>query len=57
MRMAHGGIYHWELENGGQKLQMGLPVRFASNELLAIKQAVLSGLASVSSPSGSSRRS
>ncbi len=44
MRMSHGGIYHWELEKGGQKLQMGLPVRFAFNELLAIKQAVLLGL-------------
>ncbi|MHA3737129.1 LysR family transcriptional regulator [Pseudomonas sp. Eth.TT006] len=44
MRMAHGGIYQWELERDGQKLQMDLPVRFASNEMLAIKQAVLSGL-------------
>jgi DNA-binding transcriptional LysR family regulator len=44
MRMPHGGLYHWELEQDGQKLQMELPVRFASNELLAIKQAVLSGL-------------
>lgn len=38
------GLYHWELERDGQKLQVDLPVRFASNELLAIKQAVLSGL-------------
>ncbi|WP_176515513.1 LysR family transcriptional regulator [Pseudomonas faucium] len=44
MRMSHGGIYHWELERDGQKLQMELPVRFAFNELLAIKQAVLMGL-------------
>ncbi|MFZ3283979.1 LysR family transcriptional regulator [Pseudomonas sp.] len=44
MRMAHGGLYHWELERDGQKLQMELPVRFAFNELLAIKQAVVSGL-------------
>ena len=44
MRMAHGGLYHWELERAGQKLQMELPVRFAFNELLAIKQAVVSGL-------------
>jgi DNA-binding transcriptional LysR family regulator len=44
MRMAHGGLYQWELERDGQKLQMDLPVRFASNEMLAIKQAVLLGL-------------
>ncbi|WP_268606129.1 LysR substrate-binding domain-containing protein, partial [Escherichia coli] len=44
MRMSHGGIYQWELAKGGQKLQMDLPVRFALNELLAIKQAVLLGL-------------
>ncbi|WP_176100251.1 LysR family transcriptional regulator [Burkholderia cepacia] len=44
MRMAHGGIYHWELERNGQKLQMDLPVRFALNELAAIKQAILFGL-------------
>lgn len=44
MRMAHGGIYQWELERDGQKLQMDLPVRFVFNELLAIKQAVLLGL-------------
>lgn len=43
MRMSHGGIYHWELEHRGQKLQMDLPVRMALNELLAIKQAVLLG--------------
>jgi len=44
MRMAHGGLYHWELERDGHKLQMDLPVRFSSNELPAIKQATLSGL-------------
>ncbi|MNF57697.1 HTH-type transcriptional regulator DmlR [compost metagenome] len=44
MRMAHGGLYHWELERDGQKLQMEMPVRLAFNELLAIKQAVLLGL-------------
>jgi len=44
MRMSHGGIYHWELEKGGQKLQMDLPVRLALNELSAIKRAVLLGL-------------
>lgn len=44
MRMSHGGIYHWELERGGEKLRMDLPVRLALNELPAIKQAVLLGL-------------
>jgi DNA-binding transcriptional LysR family regulator len=44
MNMSHGGIYHWELEKNGRKLQMDLPVRMALNELAAIKQAVLLGL-------------
>lgn len=44
MRMAHGGIYAWELERKGQKLQMDLPARMVFNELLAIKQAVMLGL-------------
>lgn len=44
MRMSHGGIYQWELERKGQKLQMDLPVRLSFNETLAIKQAVLLGL-------------
>jgi len=44
MRMAHGGLYQWELERDGEKLQMDLPVRFTFNEMLAIKQAVLLGL-------------
>ncbi|WP_178119541.1 LysR family transcriptional regulator [Pseudomonas sp. SCB32] len=44
MRMAHGGIYHWELEKGGQKLQMELPVRMVLNELPAIKRAVVLGM-------------
>lgn len=44
MHMSHGGIYHWELERGGRKLQMDIPVRMALNELSAIKQAVLLGL-------------
>ena len=44
MRMSHGGLYHWELERKGQKLQMDLPVRMSLNETPAIKQAVLQGL-------------
>lgn len=44
MRMSHGGIYHWELERDGEKLQMDLPVRMAFNEWPAIKEAVLQGL-------------
>lgn len=44
MHMSHGGIYHWELEKNGHKLQMDLPVRLALNELTAIKRAVLLGL-------------
>ncbi|MEW9570780.1 LysR family transcriptional regulator [Rhodanobacter sp. Si-c] len=44
MHMSHGGIYQWELEKSGHKLQMDLPVRMALNELAAIKQAVLLGL-------------
>jgi len=44
MRMSHGGIYYWELEKNGERLQMDLPVRMAFNESPAIKQAVLLGL-------------
>jgi DNA-binding transcriptional LysR family regulator len=44
MHMTHGGIYHWELEKDGCKLNMDLPVRMALNELTAIKRAVLLGL-------------
>lgn len=44
MRMSHGGIYHWELEKAGKKLQMDVPARFVLNELPAIKRAVLLGL-------------
>lgn len=44
MRMAHGGLYQWELEQDGEKLQMDLPVRFIFNEMLAVKQAVVMGL-------------
>ena len=44
MRMSHGGIYQWELERNGRKLQMDLPVRMALNEMQAIKQALLLGL-------------
>lgn len=44
MRMAHGGLYEWELGRDGQALQMALPVRMALNEPPAIKQAVLGGL-------------
>ncbi|WAI81739.1 MULTISPECIES: LysR family transcriptional regulator [Achromobacter] len=43
MRMSHGGIYRWELERDGEKLQMDLPVRMAFNELPVIKEAVLQG--------------
>lgn len=44
MRMSHGGIYHWELERKGEKLQMDLPVRMALNETTAIKRAITLGL-------------
>lgn len=44
MRMPHGGVYLWELEKDGQKLQMDVPTRFVLNELPAIKKAVLLGL-------------
>ena len=44
MRMSHGGLYQWELEKGGKKLQMDLPARIALNETLAIKQAIMLGL-------------
>ncbi len=44
MRMSHGGIYHWELEREGQKLQVNMPVRIALNESRAIRQAALNGI-------------
>ncbi|HBT4807915.1 TPA: LysR family transcriptional regulator [Klebsiella variicola subsp. variicola] len=44
MRMPHGGIYHWELENNDQKLRMNIPARLVLNEVTAIKQAILLGL-------------
>jgi len=44
MQMTHGGMYHWELEKDGQKLQVDFPTRIVLNEMTAIKQAVLSGL-------------
>jgi DNA-binding transcriptional LysR family regulator len=43
MRMPHGGIYHWELERGTEKLQMALPASMLLNDLVAIRQAVQLG--------------
>lgn len=44
MRMSHGGIYHWELERDGRKLQVDMPVRITLNESRAIRQAALNGV-------------
>lgn len=44
MRMSHGGIYRWELERDGSKLQIDMPVRMSFSEIRAIRQAVLSGI-------------
>jgi DNA-binding transcriptional LysR family regulator len=42
--MSHGGVYHWELERDGQKLQVNMPVRISLNESRAIRQAALGGV-------------
>lgn len=44
MRMSHGGVYHWELERDGQKLQVDMPVRISLSESRAIRQAALGGV-------------
>ncbi len=44
MRMSHGGIYQWELERDGQKLEIDMPTRMTFSEVRAIRRAVLSGL-------------
>lgn len=44
MRLSHGGIYRWELERAGSKLQIDMPVRMSFNEIRAIRHAVLNGL-------------
>ncbi|MCS2169539.1 LysR family transcriptional regulator [Scandinavium sp. TWS1a] len=44
MRMAHGGIYHWELERHQQKFSVNVPPRIVLNEMRAIRRAALSGI-------------
>jgi len=44
MRMAHGGIYRWELERHGQKIDLAVPPRFATSDLFASIRAVKAGL-------------
>ncbi|WP_454674415.1 LysR family transcriptional regulator [Achromobacter pestifer] len=44
MRMSHGGLYHWELERDGQKLQIDMPTRMSFTETQAMRDAVLNGM-------------
>lgn len=44
MRMSHGGLYRWELERDGQKLQIDMPVRMSFNETRAMRDAALNGI-------------
>lgn len=44
MRMAHGGIYRWELARRGEQLTLAVPARFATSDLFASIRAVKAGL-------------
>lgn len=44
MRMAHGGIYRWELERRGERYELAVPPRFATSDLFASIRAVKAGL-------------
>lgn len=44
MRLGHGGIYHWELENAGRKFVVTTSPRMVFSETRAIRGAVLAGL-------------
>ena len=44
MRMAHGGIYRWELEKHGEQIAITVPPRFATSDLFASIRAVKAGL-------------
>ena len=44
MRMAHGGIYRWELARRGEQLALAVPARFATSDLFASIRAVKAGL-------------
>lgn len=44
MRMAHGGIYRWELARRGEQLALAVPVRFATSDLFSSIRAVKAGL-------------
>lgn len=44
MRMAHGGIYRWELERRGEQIALAVAPRFATSDLFASIRAVKAGL-------------
>ncbi|HHA1789784.1 TPA: LysR family transcriptional regulator [Enterobacter ludwigii] len=44
MRMAHGGIYRWELARRGEQYALAVPPRFATSDLFASIRAVKAGL-------------
>ena len=44
MRMAHGGIYRWELARHGEQYALAVPPRFATSDLFASIRAVKAGL-------------
>lgn len=44
MRMAHGGIYRWELARRGEQLALAVPARFATSDPFASIRAVKAGL-------------
>lgn len=44
LRMAHGGVYRWELEHRGQPLLVDPPARLVVGELQAAREAALAGV-------------
>jgi DNA-binding transcriptional LysR family regulator len=44
MRLAHGGIYRWELERRGQALQLDVPGRLILTEIQSMRRAACAGL-------------
>ena len=44
MRLAHGGVYRWELERRGEALEIDLPPRVALNDPHTVRQAARAGI-------------
>ncbi|WNG51486.1 LysR family transcriptional regulator [Archangium minus] len=44
MRLAHGGLYRWELERRGEALEIDLPPRLILSDLHTLRQAARAGI-------------